>query len=64
MKKFLKIIGILASFVVLAFVLILFELTLTFYGPLLIILVGAGILVNAIISGNKPNRRLQHPRLR
>jgi hypothetical protein len=32
-------------------VLILFELNWTFYGPLLIILVGIGILVNALLSG-------------
>lgn len=30
---------------------ILFELSWTFYGPLLIILVGLGILVNAMLSG-------------
>jgi peptidoglycan/LPS O-acetylase OafA/YrhL len=30
---------------------ILFELNWTYYGPLLIILVGVGILVNAVLSG-------------
>ena len=32
-------------------IMILFELNWTFYGPLLIILVGVGILVNATLSG-------------
>jgi peptidoglycan/LPS O-acetylase OafA/YrhL len=32
-------------------IMILFELNWTFYGPLLIILVGVGILVNAVLPG-------------